>query len=68
MAAKPVEPLLLTVEETADILRVGRTLAWALVRDGVLPSVRLGRCVRVPLRALEEWVAQQTQQADGAST
>ena len=32
-------------------------LAWELVWGGVLPSVRLGRCVRVPLRALEEWIA-----------
>jgi excisionase family DNA binding protein len=48
------ERLLLTVEEAAQRLGIGRTLAWQLVRDGQLPSVRLGRLVRVPVRGLEE--------------
>jgi excisionase family DNA binding protein len=58
------ERLLLTVEETAQRLQIGRTLAWQLVREGQLPIVRLGRCVRVPLRALEEWIAQQAGEAN----
>ncbi len=57
MVATTNERLLLTVEEAARRLGIGKTLAWELVWDGVLPSVRLGRCVRVPLRALEEWIA-----------
>lgn len=52
------ERLLLTVEEAAERLGIGKTLTWELVWDGVLPSIRLGRCVRIPLRALEEWIAQ----------
>ena len=51
------ERLLLTVEEAAQRLGIGKTLAWELVWAGVLPSIRLGRCVRVPRRALEEWIA-----------
>ena len=58
MVATTNERLLLTVEEAARRLGIGKTLAWELVWDGVLPSVRLGRCVRVPLRALEEWIAE----------
>ncbi len=50
--------LLLTVEEAAQRLGIGKTLAWELVWNGELPSVRLGRCVRIPLAALEEWIAQ----------
>lgn len=50
------ERLLLTVEEAARRLGIGRSLAWRLVRDGELPSVRLGRLVRVPERALEDWL------------
>ena len=46
-------PLLYTVEEAAGLLRIGRTLAYALARryersagsDG-LPVVRLGNCLR----------------------
>jgi len=54
-------PLLYTVEEAAGLLRIGRTLAYALARryersagsDG-LPVVRLGNCLRVPHWALLE--------------
>ena len=53
-------PLLLTIEEAADMLRIGRTLAYALARryeagglEG-LPVIRLGNCLRVPRWALLE--------------
>ena len=50
------ERLLLTVEEAARRLGIGRTLAWRLVRSGDLPSIRLGRLVRVPQSALQVWL------------
>jgi excisionase family DNA binding protein len=50
------ERLLLTVEEAARRLGIGRSLAWRLVRSGELPSVRLGRLVRVPERNLQVWL------------
>jgi excisionase family DNA binding protein len=53
------ERLLLTVEEAAQCLNIGRTLAWERVRRGDLPTVRLCRCVRVPWPALQEWIAGQ---------
>lgn len=56
MAATTNERLLLTVEEAARRLGIGRTLAWRLVRRGELPSVRLGRLVRIPERALDDWL------------
>ena len=51
------ERLLLTVEEAAERLNIGRTLAWQLVHQGELPSIRLGRCVRIPWQALQDWIA-----------
>ena len=56
MTATTGERLLLTVEEAARRLGIGRTLAWRLVRSGELPSVRLGRLVRVPERNLQVWL------------
>ena len=54
-------PLLLTVEEAAVVLRIGRTLAYSLAHryeetGGVtgLPVIRLGNCLRVPRWALLE--------------
>ena len=54
--AAPTDRLLLTVEEAAQRLGIGRTLAYALVRDGRLPSVTLGRLRRIPAHALQSWV------------
>jgi excisionase family DNA binding protein len=51
-----VDPLLVTVEEAARLLRVGRTLIYEQVRRGALPSVRVGRCRRIALVDLERYV------------
>lgn len=51
--------IVLTVEEAAQQLGIGRSLAWRLVQEGKLPSVRLGRCVRVPKQELEQWLLEQ---------
>lgn len=48
--------LLLTVEEAARRLGIGRTTAFALVQAGHLRSVRIGRLRRVPVDAMEEYV------------
>ncbi len=48
----PDLPLVLTVEETAKALRVSRGACYELVRTGQVPSIRLGRTLRVPRAAL----------------
>jgi excisionase family DNA binding protein len=45
-------PLLLTVDEAAEVLRIGRNGAYAAVANGCLPSVRIGRTIRIPRDAL----------------
>ncbi len=40
-------PELLFVEEAAAWLGIGKTLAYELVKRGDLPSIKLGRLVRV---------------------
>jgi len=47
-----VEPLLLSVDQAAHLLGIGRTLAYELARRGELPSVRFGKRVMVPRRAV----------------
>jgi excisionase family DNA binding protein len=46
-------PEVLTVKEVAAVLRIGRSAAYAAVHAGEIPSVRLGRAIRVPRQALE---------------
>ena len=50
------ERLTMTVEEAADALGISRALAYELVARGELPSLRLGRRIVVPRRALEALV------------
>ena len=45
-------PDVLLVDEAAHLLRLGRNQVYELVRIGQIPSVRLGRCIRVPKAAL----------------
>ena len=51
---------LLTVPEVAERLAIPEGYAYELARRGVLPVVRLGKYVRVPLAEFETWVGQQT--------
>jgi len=50
--------LLLTPEQAADVLSIGRTKLFELLANGTLPSVRIGNCRRVPAAALESFVAE----------
>jgi excisionase family DNA binding protein len=43
---------MLTVEEAGRILRIGRSAAYNAARSGELPTVRIGRSVRVSKHAL----------------
>lgn len=54
--ARLVEPHLLTVEEAAVALGIGRTTAWDLVSSGGLRSVLIHRLRRVPRQAVDEYV------------
>ena len=47
---------LLTIPEVARLLRVRPIRAYQLVRDGVIPGVRLGRQVRVEKNTLLAWI------------
>lgn len=47
-------PLALTVLEAGQVLRVGRSVTYELVRSGQLRSVRIGRSIRIPRDALVE--------------
>ena len=61
------DALLLKVSEAAQLLRISRNLAYELVAKGELPSVRLGRVIRVPRFGLEAWIARQSGLPDSPS-
>jgi excisionase family DNA binding protein len=49
--------VLLTVEEAAERLRIGRTSMYRLVSTGAVETVTVGRLRRVPAECLAEYVA-----------
>jgi excisionase family DNA binding protein len=51
----------LKVPEVAQMLRIARSRAYELVGSGEIPSVRIGRSVRISRRELERWLGEQRQ-------
>jgi excisionase family DNA binding protein len=51
-----IDPLLLTPEEAAKVLRVGRTTVFALMKAGELHPVHIGRSCRLSHAELERYV------------
>ena len=42
------------VSEAAAFLQISRSQLYKLINEGILPSVRIGRSIRVPVRAVRE--------------
>lgn len=49
-------PMLLTVEQAAAKLGIGRTTMYGLVSSGAVESVGIGRLRRVPAECLTDYV------------
>ncbi|ROP39097.1 helix-turn-helix domain-containing protein [Saccharothrix texasensis] len=49
--------VLLTVEEAAERLRIGKTKAYSLVKSGDLESVLIGRLRRIHVDAIDHYAA-----------
>ena len=54
------EQLLLRPAEAADVLGVGRSKLYELIAQGVIPTVRVGSRLRIPVEELRNWVRQET--------
>ena len=51
-------PQLLTVDQTCDALKLGRTAVYRAIQTGALKSCVIGKSRRISLHALEEFIAQ----------
>jgi excisionase family DNA binding protein len=51
----------LKVQEVAEVLRIARSRAYELVGSVEIPSVRIGRSVRVSRKELDRWIEEQRQ-------
>jgi excisionase family DNA binding protein len=55
-----VERELLTAREVQQMLGLGLSKVYDMMARGELPTLRIGRLVRVPRSALMEWMASRT--------
>lgn len=57
-----MEKLLLRPIEAAEAIGLGRSKTYQLISSGAIPSVRIGKSVRVPVVALRKWIEKQLQE------
>jgi excisionase family DNA binding protein len=49
----------LTLRQVQEILGIGSTKGYSLVATGEIPSVRIGRSIRISRQELERWLEEQ---------
>ena len=57
MGPRSDQELLLRIDVAAERLAVSRATLYRMVQRGELPTVRIGSAVRVPVSALDRWLA-----------
>ncbi|MEX5713694.1 helix-turn-helix domain-containing protein [Parafrankia sp. FMc6] len=61
-----MEKLLLTTNEAAETLGIGRSTLYDLIRSGKLRTVKIGRRRLVPVAALTDVIKTLTDESDAA--
>ena len=56
-------PMVLTVNDVAETLAIGRNKAYALVNTGAIKSLRIGQHYRIPREALVDFIKNGVQRA-----
>ena len=51
-----MEKLLLRPAEVGEATGLGKSKTYELIAAGVIPSVRIGKSVRVPAARLRQWI------------
>jgi excisionase family DNA binding protein len=59
--------VLLSVSEAATALSLSRSLLYELLMRGEVPSIKIGRSRRVPVKALHDFVARQLSDTQGGN-
>jgi excisionase family DNA binding protein len=58
------ERLLLRPAEAAEAIGVSRARAYELIATGVIPSIKIGTSIRVPVDALRNWITRELETRD----
>ena len=49
-------PVVLSVQQLAEVLQIGRNSTYDLVKSGQIRSIRIGKTIRIPQAALLEYL------------
>jgi excisionase family DNA binding protein len=60
----PIPRLLLTVADVSAATGYSKAFIYELIASGTLPSLRLGRSVRVPSDGLTRWIEDQIEEGE----
>jgi excisionase family DNA binding protein len=64
-ASEVESKLLLSLEEAAAMMSLGRTLVYTLVRSGEIASFKVGKSRRIPVGALHTFILRYADNAEG---
>ena len=59
-----MEKLLLKPAEVTKILGIGRSMVYDLIARKEIPSIRLGRSIRIPSESLQRWLKDKESQSN----
>jgi len=57
---------LLNVNEAASALGLGRSLVYTLVATGEITSIKIGRSRRIPISAIDEFIARRVEESNNS--
>jgi len=52
--------LCITPAQTAKRLHLGRTKTYQLLRQKIIPNIKIGNRILIPTKELEKWLSQQS--------
>ncbi len=55
-----MQRLLISTTETAGLMGLSYGKTNRLIKEGVIPSMKVGGETRIPLRILEDWIEEET--------
>jgi excisionase family DNA binding protein len=62
-----MEKLLLKIPEAAEVVGLGQSKVYELIRRGEFPVIHIGRAARVPAEELRRWVDELAAEVNGGS-
>lgn len=62
MTTPEMSKKLLNVNEAAAVLGLGRSLVYTLIANGEITSIKIGRARRIPLSAIDAFIAKRLEE------